>query len=109
LSSVTATVPSSVNNYSPSGYTVGVTNRLVLTPASGGSTITGLSAGGVPDGWQVTVVNASASDSVTFANQSGSSTTANQFFCPGAGNAVLGVQYSVVIEYVASLNAWVFL
>ena len=99
----------SVNNYSPAGYVGGTTNRLLITPTSGGSTCTGLSASGVPDGWEVVLYNVSATIQITFPNASGSSSAANQFLCPGAGAVVLDVQTGVIIQYVAALTAWIFL
>jgi hypothetical protein len=104
LVSVTASVGASVNNYSPGGYAGGVTNRLILTPNSGGSTITGLVAG--TDGWQLVIYNPSTTDSLSFPNLSGSSTSTNQFACPNGVTNVLGPQTGVLIEYVT--NQWVF-
>lgn len=108
LSSVTASPASSVNNYAPTGWSVSVTNRLLLTPASGGSTLTGLQAGGIADGWQVLIVNESGTNSLYFSHLSGSSSAGNQFSCPGAGTASLGPLAAVTIAYVAAISAWVF-
>jgi hypothetical protein len=93
-----------VNNYSPTGYTAGTTSRLILTPASGGSTITGLVA--APDGWPVTIYNPSTTDSITFPNLSASSTSTNQFATPQAVPATLPPQTAVIIEY--CVNQWIF-
>lgn len=104
LSSVSASVAASVNNYSPVGYVAGTTNRLLLTPNTGGSTITGLLA--APDGWQILIWNPSSTDSLIFAHLSGSSTSTNQFACPGASPAYLGPYSAVTIAYIS--NVWVF-
>jgi hypothetical protein len=64
-----------------------VTNLLILTPASGGTTITGMVAGSIP----VTIFNTSQTDPLTFANLSGLSTSTNQFQC--SGGAAAGPQY----------------
>jgi hypothetical protein len=109
LASVSAAMGTSVNDYAPAGYVGGTTNRILITPTSGGSTCTGLNASGVPDGWQAVLYNTSATISITFSNASGSSSSANQFLCPGAAAAILGPQTSVLVQYVAALTAWIFL
>jgi hypothetical protein len=70
---------SSVNNYSPAGYTAGTTNLLLITAASGGTTITGLSGSGVPQGFTILICDQSTTDLLEFPSLSGSSTAANQF------------------------------
>ena len=100
VSSVTATVATSVNNFAPSGYVPGQTTRLILTPASGGATITGLLA--APDGWEVDIINASTTDYLEFSNQSSSSLTANQFVCPGGNPTIVGTSAAAIIKYVVS-------
>ena len=77
LNTVTATLAASQNNYSPAGYVGGVTNRLVLTAASGSSTITGLVAG--LDGSLLLISNPSSTDSIIFTHLDASSAAANQF------------------------------
>jgi hypothetical protein len=109
LASVAAAMATSVNNYSPASYVGGTTNRLLITPTAGGSTITGLSATSVPDGWQVVLYNVSATITITFSNASGSSSAANQFLCPGAVSASLGPQTAAIVQYVAASTAWIFL
>jgi hypothetical protein len=106
VSSVSATVAASVNNYAPAGYVGGTTNRLILTPAGGGSTITGLSASGVPDHWTITIYNPSTTDVIYFSNLSASSSAGNKFACPGGVTAVLSPQNAAVLKYV--VNQWVF-
>lgn len=109
LSSINANMGATANNFAPAGYVAGTTNRILITPNAGGSTCTGILAIGIPDGWQVVLYNNSATVSITFSNASGSSSAANQFLCPGAGAAVLGVQTAVIIQYVAAYSAWIFL
>jgi hypothetical protein len=103
LVGVVASVPLTVNDYAPTGYVAGSTDRLILTPTSSGSTITGLLA--APDGWQILIYNPSTLYSITFSNLSGSIST-NQFACPGGVSAVLGPQYAVMIAYCVS--QWIF-
>lgn len=102
-SSISASPSASQDNYSPSGYSAGVTNRLVLTPTSGGSTINGLLA--ATDGWSILIVNSSSTDSITFTHQN-SSTPANQFSCPGGTSASLPPLTNVIIIY--CINQWIF-
>ncbi len=104
LVSVSATLASSQNNYSPTGYVGGTTNRLILTAASGGSTMTGLV--GATDGWAVFVYNASSTDSIVFLNLSGLSLAANQFACSQGLAQSLPPLTGANILYV--VNQWVF-
>jgi hypothetical protein len=76
-----------VNNYSPTGYTGGTTNRLILTP-SAATTLTGLVTA-ASDGFVVYIYNDSATFSITFNHQSGSSSAGNQFNLPNATAVVL--------------------
>lgn len=104
--SVSAAISSSQNNYSPAGYVAGTTNRLLLTP-SAAVNLSGLVASPT-DGYAVVIYNVSATNSITFLNQSGLSSAANQFLCPGVGSAVLGPQAAALLIYVVSLSAWIF-
>jgi len=101
--SVSATVASSVNNYAPAGFSASTT-RLILIPASGGSTITGLQA--VSDGTSVLIYNTSSSNNITFVNQSGSSSAGNLFACANGTNAVLQPTSATILTYIT--NQWVF-
>jgi hypothetical protein len=60
------------------GYKSGATNRLLLTPATGGSTINGIDASGCSDGYTIMIVNQSTTDNLTFAHNGGGIST-NQF------------------------------
>ena len=102
--SLNATLASSQDNYDPSGYVAGTTNQLLLTPASGGSTIAGLLA--APDGFAIMIANQSLTDSITFLNKS-SNTSTNQFSCPEGVSGVLKPLANVIIVYV--VNEWVFI
>lgn len=94
---------SSVDNYSPSGYVAGVTNRLILQAASGGTTFNGLVA--ATNGWAVMLVNTSSTDSITFPFQT-SGTPTNQFSTPGGVSAVLAPLTNVIVVY--TVNQWCF-
>jgi len=107
LSSVTATVPSSANNYLPAGYAGGTTNRLILTPASPFSTITGLTATAVSDNYKLYIYNASATNYISFSHLSGSSATANQFSCPQGQPATLAALTGVWLTYITGIG-WTF-
>jgi hypothetical protein len=82
---------STLQNYA-NGVTVryfsGTTNRLVLTPASGGTTINSLGAGHVSDGYTILIVNASTTDNLIFTHLGGG-TAANQFSNVNAGSVAL--------------------
>jgi hypothetical protein len=102
--SVTASPTTSVNNYSPSGYAGGTTNRLLLAAASGGSTITGLAA--ATDGWTVLIRNTSTTDILIFPHLSGSSTSTNQFSNMNAGTMNIAPLGAALLVYI--VNVWVF-
>jgi hypothetical protein len=102
--SISATLAASQNNYAPTGYVAGTTNRLLLAAASGGSTITGLAASS--DGCAIYVRNTSATNTITFSHLSGSSTSTNQFSCPQAQSALLAPLSGVLLVYVS--NIWTF-
>lgn len=104
LTSVTASPASSVNNYSPTGYVAGTTTRLLLTAASGGSTITGLVA--APDNFKILIVNTSATDPLIFPDNSGSSTATNQFSNANAATVQIPPGGAAYATYV--VNQWIF-
>lgn len=82
-------------------------NRLVLTPPGGGAVITGLDSTGIADGAPAKLlVNPSATDQISFAHQSGSSLSANQFSCPGALTVALEPFTCAWLVYV--VNKWMF-
>ena len=101
---LSATLASSQDNYSPVGYIAGSTDQLLLTPVSGGSTILGLLA--APDGFAIQLCNVSSVNTITFLN-AGSSTSTNQFSTPRAQPVILQPLTCVVLVYV--INQWKFL
>jgi hypothetical protein len=102
-SSVSATPATSQNNYAPTGYTAGTTNLLILTP-SANITITGLAA--PSKNWSVLIYNASPTYTITFANQSGSSSAANQFVLANAASVSLQPQTTTMANYINALTYW---
>jgi hypothetical protein len=75
-------------------YRPTLTNRMVLTAASGGTTINGMQApiaqnGELNDGWTVLMQNASASDSITFTHLNSGSLPNNQFTNQNAGSVLI--------------------
>ena len=87
------------------GYISGSTNRLILTPAVGGTTITGIDASGCSDGFSLLLVNNSATDSVSISHQTGS-LVGNQFTAPQGATYTLLPLTAVRVVYVVS--KWVF-
>ena len=95
----------SENNVDPgSGWPTNY-DRLVLTAVAAGaaSTMTGLKAG--TDGQKVLITNDDASNSITLANSSGSSSNANRFLAHA--DVVLTTGSSALAEYDATLTKWV--
>jgi hypothetical protein len=102
--SVSDTPASSVNNYSPTGYIGGTTTRLLVVAASGGTTITGLSAIGVPDGFTELLCDQSTTDTLALPHQSSSSTSTNRWLNANAGIVVIAAGACVPVTYV--VNSW---
>ena len=69
-------------------YKSGATNRLILTPASGGTTINSLDASGVSDGYTILLVNPSTTDVLIFTHLGGGTAT-NEFSNTNAGSVQL--------------------
>lgn len=106
LASVTATVASAVNDYSPIGYTPGTTNRLILTPSSGGSTVSGIAS--ATDNWTMLIYNASATDALQFLHLSGLSATGNQFSCSQGNPQYIAPLSAAYVVYLAPIAKWIF-
>ena len=107
LSSLSVILATTQNNYSPTNFSPGNTNRLIFTVPSGGSTITGLMA--APDGAAIYLYNTSATDQVIFPHLSASSQPGNQFSCPQGVTAFLLPLSGVTIRYVdTTVNCWTF-
>jgi hypothetical protein len=102
--SISITLAASQDNLNPAAIVVGTTNRVIATPAGGGSTVNGFIA--YPDGSSVLWVNPSATDSITFPYHAGTSTAANQFSTPQGVSAILAPLTNAIITYVA--NQWEF-
>lgn len=102
--SISITLAASQDNLNPAGITVGTTNRIIATPAGGGSTVNGFIA--YPDGSSVLWVNPSATDSITFPYHAGTSTATNQFSTPQGVSAILAPLTNAIITYVT--NQWEF-
>lgn len=106
VNSVTASPATSQSNYSPTGYVGGTTNRLRLAAASGGSTITGLLATGVPDNFTILIQNTSASDVLIFTHLDAGSSSANQFSNQNAGSVEIPKLGAARCTYI--VNKWQF-
>jgi hypothetical protein len=88
------------------GYVSGVTNRLILTPASGGTTINGFDASGAADGTIMLIQNASATDSLTFAHLAAGSLAANRFSNMNAASVQIPPLGAAECTYI--VNKWQF-
>ena len=82
-------------------YQSGSTNRLVLTPASGGTTINGLDASGCSDGTQVLIVNGSSTDNLVFTHLGGG-LSYNQFSNQNASSVAIAPLGAARAFYVVS-------
>jgi hypothetical protein len=89
------------------GWVGGTTNRLLLTPASGGSTVNGLLATGVSDGFVIPIFNQSLTDSLIFAHLAAGSTAANRFSNQAAGPYTIEPGAAATLRRVGTL--WRFL
>lgn len=78
-----------------------------FTPASGGSTVTGIKSAPFDDGDLFMLRNDSATDSITFSNNSSSSAAGNRMLLSSAGDVVLPPKSSIWIEYDKAALAWV--
>ena len=87
-----------------SGLSRGTTNRLVLTAAAGGSTITGLS--GATDGFSILINNPSTTDTITFTHLDAASASANQFSNMNAATVQIPPLGAASAVYI--VNKWQF-
>ena len=92
------TLATTQNNYSPAGIYAGI-NCLLLTPASGGSTLTGLVGGIFPSGWVMLIENLSTTDYIYFSHLSGSSSVGNQFSCTLGTTGALAPLGNSIVTY----------
>lgn len=83
-SKVVAAIPTaSENDFNPVGWAQGLDmSAMRLTPAAGGSTLTGIDATAMVDGQTVQLFNQSTVDTILLLNQSGLSAAGNRFFLP---------------------------
>jgi hypothetical protein len=88
------------------GYSSGSTTRLLLTAASGGTTINGLDANDVADGFTVLIVNQSTTASLIFTHLNSGSLGANQFSNVSAGSVTILPLGAARCTYV--VNKWQF-
>ncbi len=103
---ITASVPSgTTDSFSPFGYVGGTTNLGVFTPTDDTSTLAGLSAFNVPNGFSFLIVNPSGF-TLTFLHQS-SASAANQFNCPDGDTSVLPGWGAVILVYITG-HGWFF-
>jgi len=106
--SVADTLAASVDDYTPPTWNSGIT-RLELTPASGGTVVTGLNSSVHLVGDVVAVINdaAAVTDNLQFANESGSSSAANRFVGIGGEDFILAPGGGVLL--MLSSAGWKFL
>lgn len=104
---VPAAPAASVNDYSPTGWAANV-DWLLITPASGGTVITGLNASVHQVGDVVAVTNetATVTDLVTFTNASGSSLAVNRFI--GIGGEDYQLLPGAGVQLLLSASGWRF-
>lgn len=95
--------PASGDALQTAGYVGGASNRLILTPAAGGSTINGLDPTGVPDNWVIPILNGSLADALIFAHLAGGSLAADSFSNQGAGNYTIEAGAGATLRRVGAL------
>ena len=100
--SVSDSPSASVNDYAPTGYVGGTTTRLLVTAASGGTTITGLSSTGVPDGFTELLCDQSTTDVLELPSLSSSSAVGNRWLTANAGVVVIAAGACVPVTLVVS-------
>lgn len=106
LISVVLTTAEADNLNPGMGWPVGY-GRLDITPAAGGSSVTGLFAGLGADGLQIIIRNSSVTDPLTLPALDAASDAANQFSAP-RGGVILDPLASVTGTYYAQdINQWV--
>lgn len=97
------------NNFNPAGWAGGLgVSQLRITPAGGGSSITGLDSSGVSDGEERTLMNESAADTITLPNNAGGSSAGNKFFGPGGFDVALEPRGGLRIIFHAADGGWRF-
>ena len=101
---VSATLPSGdTDNFSPFDYVPGVTDMLIVTPTDDTSTLLGLAATGVPNGFSLVMFNASSSIDMMIESSS-STTPANQFVCAENSTVALEAYSKVILIYLTGIG-----
>ena len=108
LSATLAAGPLDLNSLTlGASYLGGFTNMLILTPASGGSTINTLDATNIEDRHEVIFVNASVTDPLIFDNLTGAAP--NQFSNVNSAQVQIPPNGMARATYIKStINAWKF-
>lgn len=101
---VSATDPTALSSGDNDDYAVGRnTTTARLTPASGGSNITGIAGG--TDGRQLRIINI-GSDPLTLEHQDTASDAANRLLAPSASGLTIVQNEAVDLEYDANEQRW---
>lgn len=95
-----ATITANQNDYNPAGLS---TARILRLATDASRNITGLTA--LNNGQRLTLRNGGAFDLV-LVHESGSSSAANRFSCPGAANLTLNTCDGVEIWYDGAVSRW---
>ena len=103
--SVSATLASGpIEDLLVSGFSPGVTNRMILTPAAGGTIIGSIASMGIPDGFSIKLSNPSSTDNLQFLHLSAGAASpldrircmsGNPVFIPPGGAALLSYEINV--------------
>ena len=105
VSTTLTLTPASVTlNANQNNYSFGSTSLLYVTPASADRTVTGLLAGS--DGQQLTIHNVGSFDLI-LANESGSSSAANQILTGTGASLTVPPDKAVTLTYNGTLAVWV--
>lgn len=89
------------DNYSPTSF---ATADTLLVSLSGNQTITGFNATATTT--RKRIINGDSVDTLTIANNSGSSSIANRVLCPGGVNLALPPGASCIIDYDTLTTVW---
>jgi len=86
-------------------YRRGSTDRLILTPAPGGTTINSIDAAGCSDGFNLLIQNASSTDNIIFTHLGGGQSS-NQFSNEYGGSVLIPPLGAARCTYI--VNKWQF-
>lgn len=96
------TLAATENDYAPTGFASAQVIR--VTPAAGGTTMTGLSGGTAAR--FVTIINNGSGDTLTLKNENAGSAAANRFATPGAVDLVIARNSAVELWYDSTGPHW---